>query len=56
MPKLSLDCIPQRSAVRRPQKAEQLVEVPTQPGYALAVIAVKTLGRRAAAALAEQTR
>ena len=29
VPKLSQDRIPQRSAVRRPQKAEQLVEVPT---------------------------
>ena len=29
MPKLSQDRIPQRFAVRRPQKAEQLVEVPT---------------------------
>ena len=29
VPKISLDRIPQRSAVRRPQKAEQLVEVPT---------------------------
>ena len=45
---------PQRSAVRQPQKAEQLVEVPTEPGYALAVIATKALGWRAAAALAEQ--
>ena len=29
VPMISLDRIPQRSAVRRPQKAEQLVEVPT---------------------------
>ena len=33
VPKLSHDSIPQRSAVRRPQKAEQLVEVPTEPAY-----------------------
>ena len=51
---ISFDFVPQRSAVCRPQKAEQLVEVPTEPGYALAVIATKALGRRAAAALAEQ--
>ena len=54
VPMISFDQVPQRSAVRRPQKAEQLVEVPTEPGYALAFIAVKALGRRAAAALAEQ--
>ena len=54
VPKLSHDSIPQPSAVRRPQKTEQLVEVPTEPGYALAVIAVKSLGRRALAALADQ--
>ena len=29
VPKISLDRIPQRSVCRRPQKAEQLVEVPT---------------------------
>ena len=54
VPMISLDRVPQRSAIRRPQKAEQLVEVPTEPGYSLAVIAVQALGRRAAAALAEQ--
>ena len=54
VPMVSFDRVPQRSAVRRPQKAEQLVEVPTEPGYALAVIATKALGWRAAAALAEQ--
>ena len=47
VPKISFDWVPQRSAVRRPQKAEQLVEVPTEPGFALAVIAVKALGRSA---------
>ena len=40
---------------RRPQKAEQLVEVPTEPGYPLAVLAVRALKRRAATALPEQT-
>ena len=54
VPKLSHDCIPQRSAVRRPQKAEQLVEVPTEPAYVLAVIAIQAMGLRAAVALAEQ--
>ena len=54
VPMISLDRVPQRSAVRRPQKAEQLVEVPTEPGYSLTVIAVQALGRRAAVALAEQ--
>ena len=53
VPVISLDRVPQRSAIR-PQKAEQFVEVPTEPGYSLAVIAVQTLERRAAAALAEQ--
>ena len=35
VPMISLDRIPQRSAVRLPQKAEQLVEVPTVLSYAL---------------------
>ena len=43
-----------RTVVREPQLAEQLVEVPTNPGYALAVVAVQTLGWRTAAALIEQ--
>ena len=46
VPKISLDLIPQRSAVRRTQMAEQLVEVPTEPGYALAVLASKFHSRR----------
>ena len=54
VPTFFLDRVPQRSAIRCPQKAEQLVEVPTEPGYSLAVIAVQALERRAAAALAEQ--
>ena len=40
VPKISLDRVPQRSAIRRPQKAEQLVEVPSEPAYVLAVTAV----------------
>ena len=52
VPKISLDGVPQRSVLRRPQKAEQLVEVPTDPVYSRAVIA---WGRRVAAAMAEQT-
>ena len=31
VPEISFDRVPQRSAVRLPQKAEQLVEVPTDP-------------------------
>ena len=54
MPMISFDRVPQRSAFRRPQKAEQLVEVPTEPRYSLAVIAAQALGRRVAAALAVQ--
>ena len=46
VPKISLDRSPQRSAVRRTQMAEQLVEVPTEPGYALAVLASKFFSRR----------
>ena len=38
VPKISLDRIPQRSALRRTQKAEQLVEVPTDSPYALGAI------------------
>ena len=44
VPKLSQDRIPQRSAVRRPQKAEQLVEVPTDPAYVVLVCASSVLG------------
>ena len=45
VPKISLDRTPQRSAVRRTQMAEQLVEMPTEPGYALAVLASKHYSR-----------
>ena len=37
VPRLSPDRIPQRSLDRRPQSAELLVEVPTNPGYVLAI-------------------
>ena len=38
VPKIFLDRIPQRSALRRTQKAEQLVEVPTDPAYAFGAL------------------
>ena len=44
VPKISFDRVPQRSEARSPQTAEKLVEVPTDPGYALAVIAFKNPG------------
>ena len=43
-----------RTVLCAPQMADQLVEVPTTPGYALAVVAVQTLGWRDARALLEQ--
>ena len=43
VPKLSQDRIPRRSAVRRPQKAEQLVEVPTDPAHVVLVCASSVL-------------
>ena len=54
VPLISLDRVLQRSAIRRPQKAKQLVDVPTEPEFSLAVLAVRALGRRTATALAEQ--
>ena len=45
------DPIPQRALLRAPQLAEQL---PTPPGYVLAVVAVQTLGWRDARALFER--
>ena len=55
VPKITLeDRIPQRAVLRMPLPVEQLVEVPTTPGYALAVVAVQTLRWRAAQALLEQ--
>ena len=43
VPKLSQDRIPRRSAVRRPQKAEQLVEVATDPAHVVLVCASSVL-------------
>ena len=43
-----------RTVLCAPQLAEQLVEVPTSPGYAFAVVAVQTLGWTEARALFEQ--
>ena len=54
VPQISHEDVSVRTAVRDTQLAEQLVEVPTNPGYALAVVAVQTLGWRTAAALIEQ--
>ena len=46
VPKILLDDVPMRAAVRDTQLVEQLVEVPTNPGYALAVVASKLCSRR----------
>ena len=54
VPQISHEDVSMRTAVRDTQLAEQLVEVPTNLGYALAVVAVQTLGWRTAAALIEQ--
>ena len=43
-----------RAVLRDTQLAEQLVEVPTNPGFVFYVVAVQTLGWRTAAALIEQ--
>ena len=51
VPKIICEDIPTRSSAPEPQLAEQLVEVPTHPRYALAVVAVQTLEWRAAAPL-----
>ena len=53
VPQISHEDVSMRTAVRDTQLAEQLVEVPTKPGYAFAVVAVQTLGWRTAAALIE---
>ena len=53
-PKILPEDVSMRRVVREPQLAEQLVDVPTNPGYTLAVVAVQTLGWRTAAALIEQ--
>ena len=55
VPEVSLqDVVPLRAALRESQLAEQLVDVPTAPGYVLAVVAVQTLGWRDARALFER--
>ena len=47
VPKILPDDVPIRTAVCDTQLAEQLVEVPTNPGYVLAVVASKFFSRRA---------
>ena len=54
VPKISLDRIPQRSALRRAQKAEQLVEVPTDSAYALGAIISSALRGGLRGSLPEQ--
>ena len=46
VPKILPDDVPVRTAVRDTQLAEQLVEVLTNPGHALAVVASKFFSRR----------
>ena len=46
VPQISPDDVPLRTAVRDTQLAEQLVEVPTNPGYVLAVVASKSFSGR----------
>ena len=46
VPKILLDDVPMRAAERDTQLGEQLVEVPTDPGYALAVVASKLCSRQ----------
>ena len=46
VPKILLDDVPMRAAERDTQLGEQLVEVPTNLGYALAVVASKLCSRR----------
>ena len=53
VPRLSPDRIPLRSLDRRPQSAEQLVEVPTDLGYVLAIIAKKFYTRRQISSMLE---
>ena len=54
VPKIYTEDVPMRAVLRDTQLAEQLVEVPTNPGYVFYVVAVQTLGWRTAAALIEQ--
>ena len=46
VPKILLDDVPMRAAVRVTQLGEQLVEVPTQPSYVAMVVASKVYSRR----------
>ena len=46
VPKILPDDVPTRTAVRDTQLGEQLVDVPTEPGYALSVIALEFFSRR----------
>ena len=47
VPKIFPDRVPQRHVEHRPpQMAEQLVEVPTEPGYVLVVLASKVFSKR----------
>ena len=46
VPKILLDDVPMRAAVRDTQLGEQLVEVPTQPWYVAMVLASKVFSRR----------
>ena len=46
VPKILLDDVPMRAAERDTQLGERLVEVPTDPGYAIAVVASKLCSRR----------
>ena len=54
VPKIFLDRIPQRSSLRRTQKAEQLVEVPTDPAYSLGALISSALGGGLQGSLPEQ--
>ena len=54
VPKIFSEDSPSRSSVSEPQLADQLVEVPTNRVYALAVVAVRTVGWEAAAALSRR--
>ena len=46
VPKILLDDVPKRAAVRDMQLEEQLVEVPTEPVYVAVVLASKVCSRR----------
>ena len=46
VPKILLDDVPMRAAVRDTQLGEQLVEVPTEPVYVAMVLALKVYSRR----------